>query len=755
MGQAGHVAFDRNHAADGDSGKRALRLRRPDIVPRDRLLGAFTAAAQDAPLLLLVAPSGYGKTTAVRQWATRNRRPVAYVELTYADNDPHRLLEHISQALSRIRPAGTVPTGEGPDAPFGEALPRLLAVATAAEPALVLVLDGMQALRGSLGPDLAAAVLDSLAPGSHVVAISREQPGLRLGVLRSQGRCAEFGQAELAFSRDEVRAVLSSTGLQPTERTVEELLSRTEGWPAGVYLTALAMCNRVRPAPAEDPVGGNQQFVFEYLRDEVLRHESVDTARFLLCTAPLTRLSGALCDSVLGSADAAVRLADAARRHLFIEPVDPDQTWYRHHPLFREMLLSELRRWRPWEEAVVHRQAATWYEEQGQPDDAIGHAFAARDPENAVRLATRHGPRYINTGQARVVRGWLERLDENVPAARPALAIVAGWAWAMTGDAGRAQEYLHAAERACEPGDPAGDPPEAGGIHNVMGRVARLRAALSPFGIEQMLVDARTATGCDSPGDRFYPLSAMLLGSAALLNGDTTTARGVLERAAHFGRQEHRSMAAFALAQLSLLAADEEDWAVAGPCAAEALDLVADVALDGWPLATTIHLANARVAVHRKEHSQARQITGDALRQYFEAPPVAFPWLAAQTAIALGQALLAVDEYAAAISRLAEARRRLAHLQTQGTLAERAERLARDIARYGDQPRDVAGSSLTPAELRVLRLLPTHLTLSDIADALYISRNTVKTQVAAVYGKLHSTTRGEAVRAARERGLLE
>ena len=114
-----------------------------------------------------------------------------------------------------------------------------------------------------------------------------------------------------------------------------------------------------------------------------------------------------------------------------------------------------------------------------------------------------------------------------------------------------------------------------------------------------------------------------------------------------------------------------------------------------------------------------------------------------------------MDESTAAFGRLAEARRRLAHLQTHGILGDRAERLAADIARYGDQPRDPAALSLTPAELRVLRLLPTHLTLSGIADALFLSRNTVKTQVASVYGKLQSTTRGEAVRAARDRGLVE
>jgi LuxR family transcriptional regulator, maltose regulon positive regulatory protein len=776
MRRAGPVAVNGRDAwSDEDAGRwtvrlptgdpprhRSLRLRRPDLVPRDRLLGALTATAHDVTLLQLVAPAGYGKTTALQQWAGRDRRPVAHVELTAADNDPAHLLHHILLALNRIHPA-VLRCGpdRATDASLTSTLPRLIADATAGAPGLVLVLDGLQLLGDSLGPDLVEMVVDNLAPGGHVVASGRRVTGLRLGALRSQGRCAEFGPAELALSREEVRAVLRSAGLHPDERTVEDLVTRTEGWPAGVYLTALATCNRPWDGPHDAPSSADDRFVFEYLRDEVLRHESPAAVRFLLRTAPLRRLSGALCDSVLDRTDSTAQLADLEQRHVFVERTGPDSTWYRYHPMFRELLLSDLRRWRPRQEAATHRRAAAWYEDHGSPGEAVEQALAAGDDPTAIRLATRYGPRYVNTGQAGVVRGWLESLGEDVPTGQPGLAIVAGWAWAMTGDTARALECLYAAERATGP--PAGteaaaaDPESADAPaddHNLPGRVARLRAALSPFGIDRMLADARAALDRDSPGDTFYPLSAMLLGSAARLTGDTRTARSVLERAARCGGREHRSISAFALAQLSLLAADEDDWAVAGPCAVQALELVVDVALDGWPLGTTIHLANARVAMHHREFSRARDMTGLALRQYLEAPPVAFPWLAAQTALELGQALLTVDEYHAAVDRLAEGRRWLAHLQAQGALAAWARRLADDLTRYGGQRPESAGGALTPAELRVLRLLPTHLTLSEIADTLFISRNTVKTQVASVYGKLQSTTRGEAVRAARERGLV-
>src|SRR5690242_13153730 len=118
MRRAAPVAFNRvDTTAEGDPGerylrlspgdapyRRSLRLRRPDLVPRDRLLGAFTAAARDVPLLQLVAPAGYGKTTALRQWAARSGRPCARIELTIADNDPAHLVHHILLAVSRIQP---------------------------------------------------------------------------------------------------------------------------------------------------------------------------------------------------------------------------------------------------------------------------------------------------------------------------------------------------------------------------------------------------------------------------------------------------------------------------------------------------------------------------------------------------------------------------------------------------------------------------------------------------------------------------
>jgi len=103
---------------------------------------------------------------------------------------------------------------------------------------------------------------------------------------------------------------------------------------------------------------------------------------------------------------------------------------------------------------------------------------------------------------------------------------------------------------------------------------------------------------------------------------------------------------------------------------------------------------------------------------------------------------------------LVQARRHLAPLATQGVLTSDVDALASVVATRTrrDEAADVAG--MTKSELRVLRLLPTHRSLGEMGDALGVSRNTVKSQVAAIYRKLEVGNRAEAVRRAQELGLL-
>jgi LuxR family maltose regulon positive regulatory protein len=183
--------------------------------------------------------------------------------------------------------------------------------------------------------------------------------------------------------------------------------------------------------------------------------------------------------------------------------------------------------------------------------------------------------------------------------------------------------------------------------------------------------------------------------------------------------------------------------------------LVETAGLPEYLSSIACYLARARVAVHNGDIAEARRHVGRALRLYVSPSPVAFPWFATQAAIVLGRILLDLDDHPAARLKVAEAGRYLNRLLTEGVLRDQHRRLAMDLARHGGRPRVPSAMTLTAAELRVLDLLPTHLTLGEIADDLHVSRNTVKSQVSSVYRKLRAVTRTEAVREGRNLGLIE
>ena len=628
-------------------------------------------------------------------------------------------------------------------------LPRLVASATANRAPWVLVLDDFHVITGGIGKDLVIALARDLPSGCHLVVASRSRPGLRLGRMRSQGKLVEFGTDDLSFTEEEADAVLARAGASLPLDAVAALVRRTEGWPAGVYLAALSVHGAADEAASAAGIAGTDKFIVDYFREEVLTRESADTVRFLLRTAVLNEMSGPLCDAVLGHTGSATWLAEIEGRNLFVVPQDHDGRWYRYHRLFGEMLLTELRRREPGEEQRIHQRASAWYEEHGPPDRAITHALAARDLPTAARLVAKHGQAYVNAGRIYTVRGWFAELDDGALDGYPGFAIVAGWIWALTGDSARAQRCLLAAEQG---------PPDAErlpGSASLTSAIAMLRGALAPFGIERMLVDTRRAFELEPPAGPWYTLAGLLFGAALTFTGEPEAAAKAFERAAYFGRDKQPSGASFALAQLSLLAAERGDWAAARDYATESWTLIEKAGLPDYLASIVSYIARAKVAVHDGDIAGARHHVGRALRLYASPSPVALPWLAAQSALLLGRILLDLDDHPAARLKLAEAGRYLNRLLTEGVLRDEHRRLAADLARHGGRPRVPSAMTLTAAELRVLELLPTHLSLAEIADVLHISRNTVKSQVAAVYRKLRSATRTEAVREGRNLGLIE
>jgi len=743
------VSLGREAAGDGGDDLRPERatpiLDRRGQVRRSQLLARLDAVSDRVPVIVLAAPAGYGKTTALRQWVATGRRRVGWASLDPSDDEPARLAGHLAGALHELpMPAATA-----------DRLARIPATRPATAPALLLrsmrelrgpallVLDNVQDVLSPESVALLRAVLDCADPhGLQVALASRSRHALALAGLPAGAGHAELGREELQFSEAESRQLFTLGRFEPG--TVRAVQRRTEGWVAGVYLAALAG-RQVSAGAGSAGIGGDDVFIADYFRDELLAAEPPESVRFLLRTSVLERMSGPLCDALLDRTGSAVRLADAERRGLFVVPLDRDGEWYRYHRLFREMLLSELRRREPGEEFRLHGRAAAWYERAGRPESAVVHALAGRDELTAARLLNGLARDLPSGMRLARLRGWLGRLDDDTLVACPPVAITAAWIWALSGDPVRAQSSVLRAEKAVVAG------PLPDGSSSLDSAVATFTALSCPLGVDRMVEDARTAVRLELPDSPWRSTALVALGVAHVLTGQPADKE--LTAAAEPGPDGQWLAAALAHAELALLALEQGDRGAEAHARAS-YHLVESRQLRDSILAMLTYAVCAWVAARRSDVDAARRLAGAAQRLGADPSPAAFPWLGAQVAVVLGRVSLELGDPVAARMRVDEARQHLSRLLTDGILQARVQDLADRLSRHDGRVLAPTAMSLTAAEVRVLQLLPSHLSLGEIAEELHVSRNTVKTQVAATYRKLGAGTRAAAVERGRELGLL-
>ena len=247
----------------------------------------------------------------------------------------------------------------------------------------------------------------------------------------------EIGADELAMDRHEAQALLEGAGVGLTDADVDELVGRTEGWPVGLYLAALAVKaggprTAVRPA-----FTGDDRFMADYLRSELLAHLPQPRVAFLTRTAVLDRMSGPLCDAVLAADRSRPVLESLEGSNLLVVPLDRHREWYRYHHLFRELLQAELDRREPELITELHARAAAWCEANGLPEMAIDHAQAAGDADRVARLvALLAQPAYAG-GRVDTVRRWLAWFEDRGLIERyPAIAVLGTWMLGVAGQAG-------------------------------------------------------------------------------------------------------------------------------------------------------------------------------------------------------------------------------------------------------------------------------------------------------------------------------
>ncbi len=573
--------------------------------------------------------------------------------------------------------------------------------------------------------------------GSRLAIGSRHALPIPLGRLRGERAVVEIGVDELRMDRADAAQLLERAGVVVADATAGELNERTEGWPVGLYLAALALGAGRRAVPPTATFTGDDRFIADYLRSELLADRSRSDVAFLTRTSILERMTGPLCDAVLERSGSAATLDELERHNLLVMPLDRRRQWYRYHHLLRELLEVELHSIEPEVVAGLHARAAAWFEAHDEPDAAIAHAQRSGDAEHVARLVLRYANPVWASGRVDTVLQWMAWFADNGLIERfGAVAVHGALIHALTGDAGSADRWAAAAERATSHGtSPDGN--------TMAGSLAYLRALLCRDGLDVMRHDAVEALAGLAPASPYRPAMLHAQGAALLLQGDADAADAWFVRAVNEANAAALSpFVPVALAERGLVAVARDEWDDALALCDQALTLMDGGRFDDYWTSALVFAWSARIRCRSGDRDGGRELAARAARLR---PLLTYtlPIVSAQALVELTRAYIALGDQHGGRAVLRQLHDVLAQRPRLGTIVTQAAELRGLL----DTMRSTSfgASALTTAELRILPFLSTHLTMNEIAERLYLSRNTVKTQVISVYRKLGVSSRSQAV----------
>jgi LuxR family transcriptional regulator, maltose regulon positive regulatory protein len=708
-------------------------------VPRlpERRIGRERASellhhALEARLILFSAPAGFGKTTTLVEWLKESGAACGWLSLDETDNDPVRFLSYLWAAVSN---AGSDHPGEFAAAQglagvaVADVVAEVVTVLARSPVPVVLALDDYNVIEA---PDVHRAVallLEQLPAQTHLAIATRVDPPLQLARLRARAELVEVRAETLRFTSDEARRFLAERmGVQLSDPDLETLLAKVEGWPAALQLAGLSLAGAGNAAQFVRDFAGTHRFILDFISEEVLECLTPADNEFLLRTSVLNRLTGDLCNAVTGQTGGAETLERLERANMLIVPLDDERRWFRYHRLFADLLRARLSGLHAADLPALHARAADWHEANGFVREAIEHALQTGDQVRIRGLFHRYARDLLNAGELTTMKGWLDRLPDEIVRNDPGYSLGRAWVLVLTGETAAVPPWLEATETALAEPLRASQPINAPlpsmieSIRSMLSRVQRdMPAAVAHANraLELVPEDVPEYIHDNLIGNAYYSLAQALLAA-----GETDRALDAFRKGRPFLiRGGNRS----ALARFTSNAARMELTLGRLGSALEACDkgLVDWAARDAAedPALAPIHLVRAEVL----------EQLGDVG--------------AAEAAVTVALALAGREGDVATLHAGRDVLKRLEY---------RSHRRSPAGSRQGDGSSGVAPlvEPLSDRELDVLHLLAAGRSNPQIGRQLFIALGTVKAHTHSIYGKLGATNRMEAVALARELGLL-
>ena len=430
---------------------------RPNRVERPRLMERIHAGMKRA-LTLVVASAGFGKTTLIADWARTASMPVAWLSLDRADQSPERFFSYLIYTLQQISPK----TGQtalamlhsGQAVGMEATLFSLLNDLSEMPHEFAIILDDYHTVDGTGIEPVIQSLLEHHPVQMHLAMTTRTMPGLSLARLRGLDQVVEINATDLQFNEAEVRVFLEQMGISLVPEQITRLNQSAEGWAVGLQLAGLALVRQ--PFDWNMPAG--RAHIFDYLAEEVLRHESPEVQEFLKVSALFDRFCAAHLDYVIRNVHTLIEKPSAdlmthvERANLFLVPLDSSGMWFRYHALFAEFLRGQLQ---PELAEPCYYTASLWFEESDLLDEAIHYATHAAEHERAANLLENHYINMLQRGEQSALMEWLSTLPTELLEGRPRLWLARGWASIISLDSAEALACAEKAEALIPPDETA------------------------------------------------------------------------------------------------------------------------------------------------------------------------------------------------------------------------------------------------------------------------------------------------------------
>lgn len=403
-------------------------------------------------LILVSAPAGFGKTTLISDWINKYKVPTSWFSLDKSDNDPVEFLSYIIVGIQSIRVSfgqSALKLLHSPNKPANESVISLLInEMLKINQEFLLVLDDFHLIDSSEISELVNYLLGHIPENIHIAIITRSDPALSLARLRSQHQLVELRSSDLSFSAYDISVLFNKNlKINLSIDDANSLETKTEGWIAGLQLTALSIQDREDISKFILDLNGDNRYIMDYLIEEVLKIQSDEIKEFLLQTSILEKFSAPLCNTILNRNDSQVIIEKIEKHNLFVVPLDSERKWYRYHHLFADLLKQRLLFESKPDIEKLHIKALLWFEQNNMHELAIEHALEISDYEKSIQILGKIVEDMWESGLHTAILRYGELIPDELIKKNPDFCLYFSWILITTGQIEKAEPFLVSAEK--------------------------------------------------------------------------------------------------------------------------------------------------------------------------------------------------------------------------------------------------------------------------------------------------------------------